>query len=228
MGYTHYWYRPVTIPDAVFEAIRRDFGKVILPLSDAGIEIAGGLGEGPPEITGDAIVFNGVDGCGHPLSDELVIPYPSEHAHGIGPSATAIDGSFYELGVTVKHRCCNGHCSFETFRLEKLLTSNQTPDENGLHCEYVKTAFRPYDVAVTCILLIAKRQLRDQFVINSNGADAQWSDAKRICQMVLGYGDWFSIMEQRIEENWQGAGGSAESREVILRTLEEIEPSKLA
>jgi hypothetical protein len=230
MGYTHYWYRPTIIPDVLFDAIRRDFGKVILPLSDAGIEIAGGLGEGPPKITDDEIVFNGVDECGHPQSDELVIPYPSEHAQGIGPSATAVDGSFYGLGVTVKHRCCNGRCSFETFRLErrKILRSNEAPDENGLHCEYVKTAFRPYDIAVTCILLIAKRHLRGQFVIHSNGADAQWSDAKRICQTALGYGDWFGIMEQRIEENWSGAAGSTESREVILRILEEIEPSKLA
>ncbi len=46
--------------------------------------------------------------------------------------------------------------------------------------------------------------------------------------MVLGYGDWFGIMEERIEENWKGAGGSTESREVILRALEEIEPSKFA
>ena len=115
MGYTHYWYRPSTISDASFDAIRLDFGKVILPLSDTGIEIAGGLGKGPPEITDDVIVFNGVDECGHPRSDELVIPYPSEHAQGIGPSSIAIDGSFYGLGVTVKHRCCNGRCSFETF-----------------------------------------------------------------------------------------------------------------
>jgi hypothetical protein len=109
-----------------------------------------------------------------------------------------------------------------------MLSSNETPDENGLHCEYVKTAFRPYDVAVTCVLLIAKRHLRDQFIIHSNGADPQWLDAKRICQLVLGYGDWFGIIEQPIEENWKGVEGPTESREVILRVLEEIEPSTLA
>src|SRR6266581_3267804 len=110
MGYTHYWYRPSAIPDAVFRAMRGDFEKIILPLSDAGIELAGGLGQGPPEITDDVILFNGLDECGHPHTDELVIPYPSEHARGVGPSSTAIDGSFYELGVTVKHRCCDGRC----------------------------------------------------------------------------------------------------------------------
>lgn len=229
MGYTHYWYRPAAIPDATFEAIRNDFGRVILPLSDVGIELAGGLGKGPPEITNDAIVFNGVDECGHPQTDALVIPYPSEHAQGVGPSSTAIDGSFYGLGVTVRHRCCSGRCSYETFRLakRKVPAVSETPDENGLYCEYVKTGFRPYDVGVTCILLIAKRHLRDRFVIHSNGADAQWVDAKRICQQVLGYGDWFGIIENRIEESC-GIEGSIEVREVNLRTLEEIEPSRLA
>ena len=228
MGYTHYWYRPLAIPDAIFEAIREDFAKLVLPLSDAGIELAGRFGQGPPEITNQEIAFNGVDECGHPPAEDLVIPYPSEQAQGVGPSSTAIDGSFYDLGVTIKHRCCNGRCSFETFGLEKQLPPNQTPDENGLYCEYVKTGFRPYDVAVTCVLLIAKRHLRDQFIVHSNGADPQWSDAKRFCQQVLGYGDWFGIIEERVEENWPGVDDSTESREVLLRTLEEIEPSRLA
>jgi hypothetical protein len=57
MGYTHYWQRPRVIPDAFFRPIKNDFEKLILPLSDAGIELAGGLGEGIPEITDDVIGF---------------------------------------------------------------------------------------------------------------------------------------------------------------------------
>src|SRR5713226_3835346 len=100
MGYTHYWYRPSNISDAMFRSIRSDFERLVLPLSDAGVELAGALGDGPPEITEDAISFNGLNECGHPQTDELVIPYPSEHARGVGPSSTAIDGSYYGLGVT--------------------------------------------------------------------------------------------------------------------------------
>ena len=230
MVYTHYWHRPHTIPDAVFHATRSDFEKIVLPLSDAGIELAGGLGEGPPIISEDRISFNGLNECGHPQTDELVIPYPSAEAQGVGPSSTAIDGSFYDLGVTVKHRCCNGQCSFETFSLRKSkeLRPDETPDADGLCCEFVKTGFRPYDIAVTAVLLIAKRHLRDRFIVHSNGADAQWSDAKQICQRVSGYGDWFGIIEEQIEEDWPDPEGTTQRREVNLRTLIEIEPSKIA
>ena len=230
MGYTHYWQRPRVIPDAFFRPIKNDFEKLILPLSDAGIELAGGLGEGIPEITDDVIRFNGLNECGHTPTDDLVIPYPSEHAHGIGPSSTAIDGSFHQLGVTVRHRCCNGRCSYESFCLAKCkeVRLDETLETNGLYCEHIKTGFRPYDIAVTSVLLIAKHHLRDQFVVHSNGGEAQWSDAKRLCQRELGYGDWFGIVEDRIEERWPGAEGSAVLREVLLRTLVEVEPPKLA
>src|SRR5580704_19142324 len=145
MGYTHYWHRPQTISDALWDRICGDFGKLILPLSDAGVVLAGGLGKGPPEITDNLIRFNGPEECGHPANDELVIPYPSNAAEGIGSSSTAIDGDFYGLGVTVKHRCCNGSCAYETFTLEKSMdASNKEPDEDGLYVEYVKTGFRPY------------------------------------------------------------------------------------
>ncbi len=146
--------------------------------------------------------FNGLRACWHPQNDELVIPYPSESAHGIGPNATAIDGDFHNVGVTLRHRCCNGCCSYETFLLSrsKTLPTNAAPDDHGLFGEYVKTAFRPYDLAVTAALLIAKRRLRDQFIVHSNGDDAQWADARQLCHRILGYGDWFGITEERIEE----------------------------
>jgi hypothetical protein len=101
--------------------------------------------------------------------------------------------------VTVKHRCCNGQCAYETFRLEKCVPPDQPPAKQGLYFEFVKTAFRPYDIAVTAVLLIAKRHLKNQLIIYTNGLDAQWADARRICQRVLGFGDWFGIVEDKEE-----------------------------
>lgn len=222
MGYTHYWDRPQTIPEDTWDAIRKDLEELILPLSDAGVVLAGGLGTGPPEITERVICFNGPEQCGHPPNEELVIPYPSAEAEGVGPSWTAIDGDFYGVGVTVKHRCCNGSCCFETFAFERVkqLRPGEEPDEDGLYGEYVKTGFRPYDVAVTAVLLVAKYHLKDQFVIHSNGADAQWADARRLCQKVLGYGDWFGIIEEQIEE--------PDGRAVTLRVLVELQPPEMS
>jgi len=85
-----------------------------------------------------------------------------------------------------------------------------------------------YDIGVTAAQLIAKRRLREQFVVHSDGSDAQWLDARRICQRILGYGDWFGIVEEQVEEDWPYSESPTEKRKVTLRTLVEIEPSKLA
>ncbi|MBZ5634944.1 MAG: hypothetical protein LAO55_17625 [Acidobacteriia bacterium] len=218
MGYTHYWERPQEIPQDLFSRIRADFERLILPLSDMGVDLADWDGTGAPTITDDLIRFNGVTDCGHPENEDLVIPYPTQEAQGVGASSTAVAGDFYGCGVTVRHRSCNGHCSYETFTLarKKDLGSGEGPDENGLYGESVKTGFRPYDVAVTAALLIAKRHLCDRFVVQTNGAEAQWSDGKRLCQKVLGYGDWFGIVEEEVEEH---VPGQNEPRRFLLRIL---------
>jgi hypothetical protein len=218
MGYTHYWSRPQDIPQHLFGRIRADFESLILPLSDLGVDLADWDGENTPTITDDLIRFNGVTDCRHPENEDIVIPYPAPDARGVGPNSTAIEGDFYGWGVTLRHRCCNGRCSFESFALAREidLRSNQDPDENGMYGESVKTGFRPYDIAVTAALLIAKRHLGDRFVVQTNGAEAQWSDGKRLCQKVLGYGDWFGIVEEEVEEH---VPGQNEPRRFLLRTL---------
>jgi hypothetical protein len=218
MGYTHYWDRPQDISQDLFGRIRADFERLILPLSDLGVDLADWDGKGTPTITDDLIRFNGVTDCGHPENEDLVIPYPTQEAQGIGPNSTAIEGDFHGWGVTIRHRCCNGHCSFETLALARKLDlqAGDDPDENGLYGEWVKTGFRPYDIAVTAALLIAKRHLGDHVVVQTNGTEAQWSDGKRLCQKVLGYGNWFGIVEEEVEER---APGHKEARRVLVRTL---------
>jgi len=101
------------------------------------------------------------------------------------------------------------------------LESYMKPDEQGLYICCVKTGFRPYDVGVTAALLIAKRYLRDQLMVHSNGLDPQWLDARRVCQRVLGYGDWFGIVEEKITQDWPGQEG------VIVRRLIETQPPEM-
>lgn len=99
------------------------------------------------------------------------------------------------------------------------------PDQDGLYIDYVKTAFRPYDIAVTAALLVAKRYLGNGLIIQSNGGDEQWLDARQICQDVLGFGDWFGIVETQIVEEWPGDPPT--KRGVLLRTLVELDPTTL-
>jgi len=132
--------------------------------------------------------------------------------------------AFPRLRLTPKKIVSREYCALRVYpayspRLRTSWSWDDKPDENGLHGEYVKTGFRPYDLAVTAVLLVAKHHLKDQLVIHSNGADAQWADARRLCQKVLGYGDWFGIIEEKVEEE--------DGREVTLRILVELEPPEI-
>src|SRR6266849_2075979 len=69
MGYTHYWRRPATIPQAAMCAIADDFGRVVLTLDDAGIKLSGGHGEDAPHITPEGVCFNGLSNCEHSPTD---------------------------------------------------------------------------------------------------------------------------------------------------------------
>jgi hypothetical protein len=70
-----------------------------------------------------------------------------------------------------------------------VFTDSESPTtQNGLYFDFCKTAFRPYDMAVTACLVIAKHYLQDRIVVRSDGDDDQWQDAKWLCQIELGYG----------------------------------------
>ena len=71
MGYTHYWYRKKEIPKDKFYHIVADLNKLMPIFKEAGILIAGGLGEGRPRINGDEIWFNGKLNCGHEKNTSL-------------------------------------------------------------------------------------------------------------------------------------------------------------
>src|SRR5438309_1487242 len=110
MGYTQHWFRPPAIEGDVFRRIRADFEKLILPLADMGVPLAGGNGRNEPEIGAELIRFNGVCQCGHPKNEEILVPYPTDDARGLGSSATAITEPMpmCRLVVKVRHRCCAG------------------------------------------------------------------------------------------------------------------------
>jgi hypothetical protein len=82
-------------------------------------------------------------------------------------------------------------------------------------------------VAVTAVLLIAKRYMHDELIIHSDGAEPQWADAKRICQQVRGYGDWFGIVEQEIDDSYEDSNAVPHTRQVVVLGLIEMRPESL-
>lgn len=194
MGYTHYWRRPTTIPTTAFRAIRHDLSRLLPVLTGLGITLRGPPGDGEVELTGEVIAFNGDRTCGHPQRD-LGITWPSVRASGValledtGPSGTWCGGA--ELCL----RTCDGDCSHERLWFPRVLevSSWMTPDGHGRFLACCKTAFKPYDVAVTAFLVIAWHHLGPQLAVTSDGEMQHWQDATRLCDAVLGYGRQFRL-----------------------------------
>ena len=183
MGYNHYWRLEAEIDRKLFERIVLDFERLILPLEDAGIPLAGFDGSGLPAIDHSQIVFNGVEECGHPENRDIYIPFPCVTASGVGHSSDAIYSS-NPLFVKLRHRTCNGMCCCEPFNLSRTMAqSRRAPDQDGRYF----TAFKPYDLAVQCALLISKHHLRERIVVSSGGSDFHWNDPRRFCFVNLGY-----------------------------------------
>jgi hypothetical protein len=218
MGYTHSWRRPQELPPALFADVREDLERLLLPLSDLGVHIADWDGRGVPYFDAEIIRFNGLRDCGHPKNEEIVFPFPAPEARGIGSSDTALPGDG-SLGVFLKHRCCPGNCDYEPFRFLRVLNPCDDVTGDGLCWAFAKTGFRPYDLAVTSALLVAKRHIRERMIVETDGGELQWADAKELCQSVLGYGGSFGIVEERIREHRTDSKGTATQREVLLRTL---------
>lgn len=197
MGYTHYWKRRIVIQQPEFQAIAHDFQKLLPSFRKFGIPLAGVDGTGEPVVAPlKEVSFNGARNCGHPPNHELVLPWPAPNAGGVYAVERPISGRWY-AGAVVETRTCDGDCSYEGFYFPRVYIPAdwEEPDERGMYFNFCKTAFRPYDLAVTAFLLIAKHYLGDDIVVSTDGEDAHWRDAKILCLMELGYGADYRIVD---------------------------------
>lgn len=195
MGYTHYWRRPQAIPEAQYSRIASDFRELVPYLREAGVKLAGGFGEGEPQIDDKEVWFNGDQHCGHAEAD-LGITWPASGARGVSVSATTTPrpaGTWF-AGATLASRTCGGDCSHETLHFPKMLELEKwDKPENDRYFQFCKTAFKPYDLAVTAFLIIAKHYMGPALLVSSDGDDDEWADAVRLCEAILGYGGEFEL-----------------------------------
>ena len=68
--------------------------------------------------------------------------------------------------------------------------------EDGLYSAFCKTAWLPYDLAVTAFLLVAKHHL-PQLEVATDGKEEEWTSARQMCEDVLGYGREYHINSAR-------------------------------
>ena len=193
MGYTHYYKVAPKFETEEFQIVVKDFEKLIAPLEHLGVKLGDECGEGSPVLRDDRIAFNGLEKCGHPKTG-LTIPWPAKGARGVNNDGNSSVNGTWHGGHLLGKRECNGDCSYETFALEQQFDPMdwQEPKDGKYFC-FTKTAFRPYDLAVTACLVIAKHHLGDDITISSDGSMDEWADAMELCQHFLGYGEEFSL-----------------------------------
>lgn len=204
MGYTHYWRRSKELPEHIFVRVVADFKKVVEEIEKNGVILYGGLGVGEPEINNDCIRFNGNSECNH-AQRPLGITWPADVAGGVNVK-DGDSGQNWFAGRLLNNRTCGGDCSHETFSLpriyepadwEKEFAEEYAKDDPyGRYFAFCKTAYKPYDLAVTCCLIIAQHYLDGYIKITSDGTAEQWFDSKQLCQMVLGYGLEFKLLNE--------------------------------
>ena len=229
MGYTHYWDRKKDLNPEQFKKVVKDFKKLLPVFELIGIKLANSHGKGNAQITNKLIKFNGLELCGH-TQRNLGITWPSENAKGIA-SVVAIkdktaqntmvtqltgqqqklnsqdsdvDGKWY-AGLKLNARTCGGDCSHESVYFPQKLDKgdcHSSHDENEkLLFNCTKTAYKPYDLAVNCFLIIAKEHFKDDIKVYSDGGIKQWVDAMEICQRQLKYGLMFKFDDEDEDED---------------------------
>ena len=208
IGYTHYYRVPKKFNAKAFAKVAVDFKKMVTPLKHLGVTLADETGENYPTITPTEICFNGLTKCGH-VKRELGIPWPSETAKGISNNRVGIEfdeiaKSSWGNGALLETRICGGYCSHDSFILQQKLTTEIERQDGSIYIlepeekskkypQYVKTAYKPYDLAVTVCLVIAKQHLGKNIMLDSNGTINNWHEAMQLCQHFLGYGLEFSL-----------------------------------
>lgn len=188
MGYTHYFYTGRELPN--WDAFAADARRILDTSAALGLKLAGPLGDGTPQVTDERLALNGATHCGHRRDERIVIPWPTPTARGIASEGDDPVAGEWFAGARLQTRACGGDCSYETFAINRRWEPDEycSLDEAGRRFSCCKTAYRPYDVTVTALLIAAKRHFGDQIAVSSDGEDAQWADGRILCETACGYG----------------------------------------
>jgi len=191
MGYSHYWYPYGLVEGRYFKRIRRDFRTLLILESRLFKPVLFGAdGTGAPSITGTHISFNGERHCGHQSRRSILFCFPwcEDRSSTYSLSRLGIEESRIRA-------CSGGMCSCEAMAL--FSDSDREGAEfylgaDDLFTGSVKTNFKPYDIAVQCLLIVAWRRVPG-FIAESDGLQEHWFSAMLLCQMNLGYGLAFRL-----------------------------------
>lgn len=193
MGYRIYWRRPAEIEKPIFLAILDDFRRLLAPLHEANVRLAGGDGKGEPVLHENGVWMNGAARCGH---DRRHVPDVKAEMLRLtrGGNPEAIQELLNSDWVPLS---CPGSCKDGAFNFPRLLWNPAWPDDEGW--ESLDTHRSYYDLALTSFLIVAKHHMGDDLHLWDSACF--WFDARELCERHLGYGRdlqlFASVQEER-------------------------------
>ena len=213
MGYTHYYYTKKELATPTkWKEFCKDVKKIIdYSQNELGIKLADGVSKmgSSPQIKPNEICFNGSDE--QPIgiwttSTKISIPWPAPTAFANEPNpdpvAEKTEGNWF-AGDLLKQRVAPindetnlGSGSYETFCLNRVIKDKDKIKSDEMYFDCCKTAFRPYDLVITAILVAAKHHFGDNIRIKSDGKNPEWIDGKILCNNLLGYGLEYEFIQE--------------------------------
>lgn len=189
MGYTHYWtFNNQNLDADKFASVVKDFKKMVPVMEHLGVKLCDGHGEGSPIINEKEIIFNGDANCGHENRD-LGIAWATKYAKGVSSEENSANNrEMWFAGRMLETRTCDGDCSHETFYAEIKMGKKDL-------FNFCKTAYKPYDLAVTVVLVIFQHWFGNDIRVATDGEIENWKDAIDLCQHHLGYGESFVLCD---------------------------------
>lgn len=202
MGYSHGFHRVQVFPDDAFARFAGDTRRIIEAAEAEGICIAGWRGRGEPTVTADDVRFNGSErqpSGRWTTTEEIHIAWPSETAGLAEPDPDPIGEKVERkaLDMVTQHVCSidpqtgMGYGKCETFAVPRVYQPPEwaEPMEDGRWPIWCKTAFRPYDIAVTaCLIALAYRMPPGTVDVGSDGTHPHFMPGRILAFNALGYG----------------------------------------
>ncbi len=200
MGYTHYWKFNLDyeINSEKWKEIVDDFNKIL----DVEIDIPSKNDPFGPTVHPYFDVYDGTGGM--TSLRNILEPYSNQK----------LEITDEEIRFNGREEGDRGH---ETFSLQRKSDKRLEDYASRLDRKYIfdfcKTARKPYDIVVCCLLVILKHRLGNMIEISSDGKDwtndegkyyeidGAWSDAIKICVENLSYDlNYDDILEHLFDE----------------------------
>ena len=200
MGYTHYWKFNLDyeINSEKWKEIVDDFNKIL----DVEIDIPSKNDPFGPTVHPYYDVYDGTGGM--TSLRNILEPYSNQK----------LEITDEEIRFNGREEGDRGHEIFSLQRkVDKRLEDYATRLDRKYIFDFCKTARKPYDIVVCCLLVILKHRLGNMIEISSDGKDwtndegkyyeidGAWSDAIKICVENLSYDlNYDDILEHLFDE----------------------------